>query len=30
MANELPVAATVVHVNDEYLRFSVIRTYLDQ
>lgn len=29
-ANELPVAVTVVHVNDEYLRFSVIRTYLDQ
>lgn len=29
-ANELPVAATVVHVNDDYLRFSVIRTYLDQ
>jgi GntR family transcriptional regulator len=27
---EVPVAATVVHVNDEYLRFSVIRTYLDQ
>lgn len=29
-ANELPVAVTVVHVNDDYLRFSVIRTYLDQ
>jgi GntR family transcriptional regulator len=29
-SNELPVAATEVHVNDEYLRFSVIRTYLDQ
>ncbi|MEV6899038.1 GntR family transcriptional regulator [Amycolatopsis sp. NPDC051372] len=29
-ADELPVAVTVVHVNDDYLRFSVIRTYLDQ
>lgn len=29
-ANELPVAVTIVHVNDEYLRFSVVRTYLDQ
>jgi GntR family transcriptional regulator len=29
-ANELPVAVTVVHVNDDYLQFSVIRTYLDQ
>lgn len=27
---EVPVAATVVHVNDDYLRFSVIRNYLDQ
>jgi GntR family transcriptional regulator len=29
-SNELPVAVTVVHVNDDYVRFSVIRTYLDQ
>ncbi|WP_326834342.1 GntR family transcriptional regulator [Amycolatopsis rhabdoformis] len=29
-ADEQPVAVTVVHVNDEYLRFSVIRTYLDE
>lgn len=29
-SNEQPVAATVAHVNDEYLRFSVIRTYLDE
>ncbi|MFI5614201.1 GntR family transcriptional regulator [Amycolatopsis sp. NPDC051903] len=29
-ANELPVAVTIVHVNDDYVRFSVIRTYLDQ
>jgi GntR family transcriptional regulator len=29
-ANETPIAVTVVHVNDDYLRFSVIRTYLDQ
>lgn len=29
-ADERPVALTVVHVNDEYLRFSVIRTYLDE
>ncbi|HWD01361.1 MAG TPA: GntR family transcriptional regulator [Amycolatopsis sp.] len=29
-ANERPVAVTVVHVNDDYVRFSVIRTYLDQ
>lgn len=29
-ADERPVAVTVVHVNDEYLRFSVIRTYLDE
>ena len=28
-ADEQPVAVTVAHVNDEYLRFSVIRTYLD-
>ncbi|HWD03810.1 MAG TPA: GntR family transcriptional regulator [Amycolatopsis sp.] len=28
--DERPVAVTVVHVNDEYLRFSVIRTYLDE
>jgi GntR family transcriptional regulator len=29
-ADELPVAVTIVHVNDEYLRFSVVRTLLDQ
>ncbi|MGW4486614.1 GntR family transcriptional regulator [Amycolatopsis sp. NPDC004368] len=29
-ADERPVAVTIVHVNDEYLRFSVIRTYLDE
>lgn len=29
-ANETPLAVTVVHVNDDYVRFSVIRTYLDQ
>jgi DNA-binding GntR family transcriptional regulator len=29
-ADEQPVAVTVVHVNDDYLRFSVIRTYLDE
>jgi GntR family transcriptional regulator len=29
-ADEQPVAVTVAHVNDEYLRFSVIRTYLDE
>jgi GntR family transcriptional regulator len=29
-ADERPVAVTVVHVNDEYLQFSVIRTYLDR
>lgn len=29
-ANEVPVAVTVVHINDDYLRFSVIRTYLDR
>lgn len=29
-ANETPVAVTVVHLNDDYLRFSVVRTYLDQ
>jgi GntR family transcriptional regulator len=29
-ADELPVAVTVVHVNDAYVRFSVVRTYLDQ
>jgi GntR family transcriptional regulator len=29
-ADEQPLAVTVVHVNDEYMRFSVIRTYLDQ
>lgn len=27
--DEQPVAVTVAHINDEYLRFSVIRTYLD-
>jgi GntR family transcriptional regulator len=29
-ADETPLAVTVVHVNDDYVRFSVIRTYLDQ
>jgi GntR family transcriptional regulator len=29
-ADEQPVAVTVAHINDEYLRFSVIRTYLDE
>jgi GntR family transcriptional regulator len=29
-ADERPVAVTVAHVNDDYLRFSVIRTYLDE
>ena len=29
-SDELPVAVTVVHVNDAILRFSVVRTYLDQ
>ncbi|WP_028933607.1 GntR family transcriptional regulator [Pseudonocardia spinosispora] len=29
-ADERPVAVTVVHVNDAYLSFSVIRTYLDE
>lgn len=29
-ANETPVAVTIVHANDDYLRFSVIRTYLDR
>jgi DNA-binding GntR family transcriptional regulator len=29
-SDERPAAVTVVHVNDEYLRFSVIRTYLDE
>ncbi|GAA1318741.1 GntR family transcriptional regulator [Pseudonocardia xinjiangensis] len=28
--DEQPVAVTVAHINDEYLRFSVIRTYLDE
>jgi GntR family transcriptional regulator len=28
-ANEQAVAVTTAHINDEYLRFSVIRTYLD-
>jgi GntR family transcriptional regulator len=28
--DEQPVAITVANVNDEYLRFSVIRTYLDE
>lgn len=29
-SDEQAVAVTVVHVNDEFLRFSVIRTYLDE
>lgn len=29
-SDERAVAVTVVHVNDEFLRFSVIRTYLDE
>jgi GntR family transcriptional regulator len=29
-ADEQAVAVTVAHVNDDYLTFSVIRTYLDQ
>lgn len=29
-ADERPVAVTVAHINDEFLRFSVIRTYLDE
>jgi GntR family transcriptional regulator len=29
-ADEQPVAATEAHVNDEFLRFSVIRTHLDE
>jgi GntR family transcriptional regulator len=29
-ADEQPVAVTVVHINNDYLHFSVIRTYLDE
>lgn len=29
-ADEQPVAVTVAHVNDDYLRFSVIRSHLDE